>query len=125
MIVLRTPKGWTGPKEVDGLQVRGHLARAPGAAGRPAATTSTWRCWRSGCAPTGPRSCSTTAGRLRPELRRLAPRGERRMGGNPHTNGGLLLRDLALPDFRAYAAKVEPGGTVHEPTRVLGGWSGT
>ncbi len=84
---------------------------------------STWRSSRSGCAATGPRSCSTTSGALVPELAALPPAGERRMGANPHANGGLLLRDLELPDFRDYAVAVKaPGKASSEATRVLGGY---
>ena len=104
MIVLRTPKGWTGPKEVDGHAAEGswrsHQVPLNGLAHE---CPSTWRSSRSGCAATAPRSCSTTSGALVPELAALPPAGERRMGANPHANGGLLLRDLELPDFRDYA----------------------
>ena len=107
MIVLDSPKGWTGPKVVDGLPVEGtfrshqvplsdpaHAPRAPAAARGLAAQLP------------AARSCSTTHGRLRPELAELAPAGTRRMGANPHANGGLLLRELRLPDFRDYAVEV-------------------
>ena len=91
----------------------GHLAGAPGAARRgPAEPGAPGASWRSGCAPTTPRSCSTPTARCVPELAALAPRGDRRMGANPHANGGLLLRDLRLPDFREYAVAVPaPGAT--------------
>ena len=101
---------------------RGHLARPPGAAGRGAhepATTS--RSWRRGCAATGPRSCSTTKGGRSPRSLRSRPTATARMSANPHANGGLLLRDLLMPDFRDYGVEVaEPGATSAEPTRVLG-----
>ena len=111
MIVLRTPKGWTGPKEIDGKKVedywRSHqvpfadMADEPGAphAARGVAARAT-----------GPRSCSTTTAGFIAELRELAPTGNRRMGANPHANGGLLLRDLRLPDFRDYAVDVPSAG---------------
>ena len=84
-------------------------------------TTSTAACSRSGCGATGPRSCSTRTGGSSPELAALPPRGTRRMSANPHANGGELLRDLVLPDFRDYAVDVpEPGTTTSEATRVLG-----
>ena len=124
MIVLRTPKGWTGPKEVDGLPGRGHVALAPGAR-RPASRENPehlqiledWlRSYR-------PEELFDENGRLVAELAELAPRGERRMSANPHANGGVLLRDLELPDFRDYAVAVdEPGTTSSEATRVLGGF---
>ena len=113
MIVLRTPKGWTGPKEVDGAAGGGHLAGPPGAAGRgPRRRRAPGGSWRSGCAPTGRRSCSTTPARPRPESSDWLPRGDLRMGANPHANGGRLPRDLELPDFRDYAVKVD--GPAHD-----------
>jgi xylulose-5-phosphate/fructose-6-phosphate phosphoketolase len=120
MIVLRTPKGWTCPPEIDGLKCEDY--------------------WRSHQVPMGdmdkpghvkvlerwmksyrPRELFDAHGRLRLELAELAPRGERRMSANPHANGGLLLRDLRLPDFRDYAVEVpSPGATDAEATRVQG-----
>jgi xylulose-5-phosphate/fructose-6-phosphate phosphoketolase len=120
MIVLRTPKGWTGPKSVDGKKTEGS--------------------WRSHQVPLGdmkttehiaqleawlrsykPEELFDSEGRLVPELAALAPKGDRRMGANPHANGGLLLKDLRLPDFRDYAVPVEkPGTQTGEATRVLG-----
>ena len=101
MIVLRTPKGWTGPKVVDGKPVEGTwrshqvpLAEVRDQPGPPRASS------RTGCAATGPRSCSTRTATLVPELAALPPKAHRRMSANPHANGGLLLRDLDLPDFR-------------------------
>jgi xylulose-5-phosphate/fructose-6-phosphate phosphoketolase len=121
MIVLRTPKGWTGPKVVDGKQVEGTFRahQVPLAETRTddahRAELEEWmRSYR-------PEELFDDAGRLVPEVRDLAPTGERRMSANPHTNGGLLLRDLAMPDFRAYAAEVtRPGGSMHAPTAELG-----
>jgi xylulose-5-phosphate/fructose-6-phosphate phosphoketolase len=121
MIVLRTPKGWTGPAVVDGLPVEG-----------------TWRSHQVPLADTRnnddhrrqleewmrsyrPEELFDDAGTLIPELRAFAPVGDRRMSANPHANGGLLLRELALPDFRDYAVTVEsPARTSSEATRVLG-----
>ena len=103
---------------------RGDVALTPGAARRARPERrSTCASSRSGCAPTGPRSCSTsTAGRATTSWR-AAPAGERRMGANPHANGGTLLRDLRLPDFRDYAVDVPaPAQTSSEATRVLGGY---
>jgi xylulose-5-phosphate/fructose-6-phosphate phosphoketolase len=123
MIVLRTPKGWTGPKEVDGLPVEGtwRSHQVPLAAVREnddhRRRLEEWmRSYR-------PEELFDDAGRLLPELAALAPEGDRRMSANPHANGGLLLRDLVLPDFRDYAVEVEaPGTTTSEATRVLGGF---
>ena len=122
-IILRTPKGWTGPRIVDGLQVEGtwrsHQVPLAGLADNPEhlAMLEQWmHSYR-------PEELFDDAGRLRPELAALAPEGERRMGSNPHANGGMLLRDLDLPDFRSYAVDVpSPGATTAEPTRVLGGF---
>ena len=104
MIVLRTPKGWTGPKEVDGQPVEGtwRSHQVP-LAGARRATRPPARCSRSGCAPTARRSCSTTTGARADDLLALAPAGPRRMSANPHANGGLLLRPLRaarLPRLR-------------------------
>jgi xylulose-5-phosphate/fructose-6-phosphate phosphoketolase len=122
MIILRTPKGWTGPKEVDGKKTEGS--------------------WRSHQVPFGdlanpehlklleqwmksyrPEELFDDAGRPRPEIAALAPEGNRRMGANPHANGGLLLKDLRLPDFRDYAVALpKPGGAEAEAARVMGGY---
>lgn len=120
MIILRSPKGWTGPKTVDGKQSEGS--------------------WRSHQVPFGdmdkpehlqllaewmasyqPGELFDKKGRLKPEIAALAPVGQRRMGANMHANGGALLRDLRLPDFRDYAVAVPtPGGALAEATRVMG-----
>ncbi len=121
MIVLRSPKGWTGPKVVDGKPAEGtwrsHQVPMAEARQDPAhfAALEAWlRSYR-------PEELFDHEGRLVPELAALPPRGERRMSANPHANGGLLLRDLVLPDFRAYAVPVdEPGTTSAEATRALG-----
>jgi len=121
MIVLRTPKGWTGPKEVDGQPTEGswrsHQVPLAGLADSPEhlAQLEEWlRSYR-------PEELFDEGGVLRPELAALAPEGERRMGANPHANGGVLLRPLELPDFRDYAVEVPtPARTSSEPTRVLG-----
>jgi xylulose-5-phosphate/fructose-6-phosphate phosphoketolase len=121
MIVLASPKGWTGPREVDGLPTEGsfrsHQVPLASLAEKPEhlRELETWmRSYR-------PEELFDDNGRLRQHLADLAPRGERRMGANPHANGGLLLRDLKLPDFRAYAVPVEkPATTFAEATRVLG-----
>jgi xylulose-5-phosphate/fructose-6-phosphate phosphoketolase len=120
MIVLRTPKGWTCPREIDGRLCEGY--------------------WRSHQVPMGdidkpehvavlerwlksyhPEQLFDAAGRLQPELAELAPRGERRMSANPHANGGLLLRELRLPNFRDHAVEVvAPGAVFAEATRLQG-----
>jgi xylulose-5-phosphate/fructose-6-phosphate phosphoketolase len=121
MLVLRTPKGWTGPREVDGKRVEGTFR----AHQVPLAETRTdddhrrqleqWmRSYR-------PEDLFDEDGRLVEELRALAPSGDRRMSATPHSNGGLLLADLHLPDFRDYAVQVErPGSSTDSPTAVLG-----
>ncbi|OIP62088.1 MAG: phosphoketolase [Nitrospirae bacterium CG2_30_53_67] len=121
MIVLRTPKGWTGPKEVDGLKTEGfwrsHQVPLSEMAAKPGHVKllETWmKGYRS-------EELFDENGSLRPELAELAPKGERRMGANPHANGGLLLRDLKLPDFKDYAVEApEPGRVSAEATRVMG-----
>jgi len=121
MIVLRTPKGWTGPKTVDGKQVEGtfraHQVPVTDFQSKPdhLRILEDWmRSYR-------PEELFDKSGRLVPELAALPPRGKRRMSANPHANGGELLKDLRLPDFRAYAVPVEqPGTTTSEATRVLG-----
>ncbi|MBI5201764.1 MAG: phosphoketolase family protein, partial [Elusimicrobia bacterium] len=122
MIVLRTPKGWTGPKVVDGKICEGS--------------------WRSHQVPLGemdkpehvriledwlksykPAELFDKTGRLKPELAELAPKGDKRMGANPHGNGGLLTKDLRMPDYRSYAVQVPgPGASEAEATRVQGGF---
>jgi xylulose-5-phosphate/fructose-6-phosphate phosphoketolase len=121
MIVLRSPKGWTGPAEVDGLPVEGtwrsHQVPMTDVRTNPGhlKVLEDWlRSYR-------PDELFDEAGRIRPEVRSIAPAGERRMSANPHANGGLLLRDLVLPDFRRYAVEVtERGVTTAESTRALG-----
>jgi xylulose-5-phosphate/fructose-6-phosphate phosphoketolase len=121
MIVLRTPKGWTGPKPVDGLPAEGTFRshQVPLAAVRTnpehLAQLEQWlRSYR-------PEELFDERGSLRAELAALAPRGDRRMGANPHANGGVLLRALELPDFRDYGVECPvPGVTMSEATRVLG-----
>jgi xylulose-5-phosphate/fructose-6-phosphate phosphoketolase len=122
MIVLRTPKGWTGPHEVDGVPVEGtfraHQVPLAGLAQRPEHLRELEDWMRS----YRPEELFDEGGALRGELAELAPRGDRRMGANPHANGGLLTRPLELPDFRDYAIEVRPGATTAEATRVLGGF---
>ena len=123
MIVLRSPKGWTGPKEVDGKPVEGtwrsHQVPISNARADDAHRAELERWMRS----YRPDELFDEAGAVRPEIAELAPAGERRMSANPHANGGLLLRDLDLPDFRDYAVPVAaeaPGSATAEATRELG-----
>jgi len=121
MIVMRTPKGWTGPKEVDGKPVEGtwraHQVPVTDFATKPEhlRILEDWmKSYRA-------EELFDEKGKLIPELSKLAPSGDRRMGANPHANGGLLLRDLVMPDFRQYAVSVtKPGTEFEEATRVLG-----
>ncbi|MDD7967900.1 phosphoketolase family protein [Actinomycetospora lemnae] len=123
MLVLRTPKGWTGPREVDGQRVEGTyrahqvpLAGTRDNAEHRAQLEQWMRSYR-------PEELFDDDGRLRPELADLHPGGDRRMSATPHANGGELLRDLRLPDFRDHGVAVDrPGGPVAEATRVMGGW---
>ncbi len=121
MIVLRTPKGWTGPKEIDGKQVEGtwRSHQVPMSEVRTnAANRAILEAWMRSYRP---EELFDENGMLVPELAELPPRSYRRMSANPHANGGLLLRDLALPDFRDYAVDVPaPGASSSEATRVLG-----
>ncbi len=121
MIVLRSPKGWTGPREVDGHKVEGfwrsHQVPLSGMHGNPGHLKQLDEWMRS----YRPQELFDATGRLIPELRALAPKGARRMGANPHANGGLLRKPLRMPDFRSYALKVEkPGQIMAENTRPLG-----
>jgi xylulose-5-phosphate/fructose-6-phosphate phosphoketolase len=121
VLVLVTPKGWTGPKEVDGKKTEGtwrsHQVPLANLATNPehVRQLETWlRSYR-------PEELFDDTGRLRDEVAALAPTGDRRMGANPHANGGVVLKDLRLPDFRQYATEVpKPGVVIAEATRVLG-----
>ena len=121
MIILRSPKGWTGPTSVDGKPVEGsfrahqvpvtHFVEAP-------THIKILEQWMKSYRP---EELFDAQGRLIAELAELAPKGERRMGANPHANGGMLLRDLRMPDFRDYAVKVpKPGEVIAEATRTQG-----
>jgi xylulose-5-phosphate/fructose-6-phosphate phosphoketolase len=121
MIILRTPKGWTGPKIVDGKPVentwRAHQVPIADFTKKPEHLTQLEEWMKS----YKPEELFDESGKLVAELAELAPSGSRRMGANPHANGGLLLRDLAMPDFRDYAVEVSKPGTENaEATRVLG-----
>ena len=120
MIVLDSPKGWTGPRVVDGLQIEGTF-RSHQVPLHPAAHPEHLRLLEDWLKSYRPDELFDGRGRLKPELAALAPTGTRRMGANPHANGGLLLRDLRMPDFRAYAVDVPaPGAQGSGDTHVLG-----
>jgi xylulose-5-phosphate/fructose-6-phosphate phosphoketolase len=121
MIILRSPKGWTGPKEVDGKKTedywRSHQVPFAEMANKPEHVKLLEEWMKS----YKPEELFDPEGKLIPELQQLAPKGQRRMGDNPHANGGILLRNLSMPDFRDYAVEVsQPGTTTAEATRVLG-----
>jgi xylulose-5-phosphate/fructose-6-phosphate phosphoketolase len=123
MIVLVTPKGWTGPKEVDGKRVEGsfrsHQVPLSGLAKDPEHLRALEEWLRS----YRPEELFDDTGRLRPEIAELAPEGDKRMGASPHANGGVLTRPLELPDFRSYAVDVTaPAQVSAESTKVLGTW---
>ncbi|NMM30485.1 MAG: phosphoketolase family protein [Cellulomonas sp.] len=123
MIIFKTPKGWTCPPVIDGKQVeaswRSHqvpLASARDTAEHLDVLQGWLRSYRA-------EELFDATGRLEPDIASLAPAGQLRMSDNPHTNGGLLLKDLRLPDFRDFAVAVPvPGGSISEATRVLGDW---
>ena len=121
MIVLRSPKGWTGPKEVDGKRAedywRSHQVPMAEVRENPEHIKILEQWMKS----YKPEELFEENGRFKPELEEIAPKGQRRMSANPHANGGLLLRGLMLPDFRKYAVEIgKPGGTDAEATRVMG-----
>ncbi|HEX6700253.1 MAG TPA: phosphoketolase family protein [Gaiellaceae bacterium] len=121
MIVLRTPKGWTGPKELDGVPIEGTWRAHQVPIADPRENPEHLRALEEWMRSYRPEELFDEGGRLVREVAELAPRGTRRMSANPHANGGELLRDLVLPDFRAYAVDVpHPGTTTSEATRVLG-----
>ena len=121
IIVLRTPKGWTGPKFVDGLAVEGTFRSHQVPVGDVRANPEHLAVLEAWMRSYRPEELFDEAGCLLPELRALTPSGARRMSANPHANGGLLLEDLAMPDFTDYAVPVERPGTAWvEPTRLLG-----
>ena len=120
-LVFKTPKGWTGPSEVDGIAVednwRSHQVPLAQLAEK-APHLKQLETWMQSYRPS---ELFTEDGKIRPELRELAPSGKRRMGDNPHANGGILLRDLRMPDFRNYAVEVKAhGAATAEATRVQG-----
>jgi xylulose-5-phosphate/fructose-6-phosphate phosphoketolase len=121
MIVLRTPKGWTGPKTVDGQPVEGTFRSHQVPMGEMAEHPEHVKILEEWMKSYKPEELFDRSGKLAPELAALAPQGTRRMGANPHANGGVLLRELRLPDFRDYAVRVPaPGAVEAEATRVQG-----
>jgi xylulose-5-phosphate/fructose-6-phosphate phosphoketolase len=123
MIVLRTPKGWTCPKEIDGRRTEDYWRAHQVPMGEMHENPAHVKILEQWMKSYRPEELFDRDGRFRPELAELAPRGTRRMSANPHTNGGVLLHDLRLPDFRDYALKVPaPGAVTAEATRVMGGF---
>jgi len=112
MIVLKSPKGWTGPKWVDGLQIEGTFRAHQVPLSDPATHPEHLKLLEQWLRSYRPGELFDAQGRLNPELADLAPKGERRMGANPHANGGKLLRDLIMPEFRKYAVDVPSPGSV-------------
>src|SRR5439155_22859808 len=118
MIVLKTPKGWTGPKTIDGKPIEGSFRshQVPFSDMDKPEHIKALESWMRSYEP---EELFDQNGKLKREIAALAPRGERRMGANPHANGGLLLKDLRMPDFRDYAVEVKaPAVTEGEATRV-------
>lgn len=112
MIVLKSPKGWTGPKWVDGVQIEGTFRAHQVPLSDPATHPEHLKLLEEWLRSYRPDELFDAQGRLKPELAELAPTGKRRMGANPHANGGMLLRDLVMPDFRKYAVNVPSPGSV-------------
>ena len=120
MIVLRTPKGWTGPKVVDGKQIEGSFrAHQVPLSMESEEHLELLKQWLKSYHP---EELFDENGRLIPELQELAPKGNARLGANPHANGGMLLKDLRLPDFRQYGIEVDPGKTKAQDMIELGGY---
>jgi xylulose-5-phosphate/fructose-6-phosphate phosphoketolase len=113
MIVLRSPKGWTGPKWVDGLQIEGTFRAHQVPLSDPRLHPEHLQQLEEWLRSYRPEELFNEQGRLKSELAELAPKGDRRMGANPHANGGMLLHDLIMPDFRDYAVKVPSPGAVN------------
>jgi xylulose-5-phosphate/fructose-6-phosphate phosphoketolase len=121
LIVLRTPKGWTGPRQVDGVPVEGTWRSHQVPIAEVRGNREHLRMLEEWLRSYHPEELFDQDGTFRPELAKLAPKGDQRMSANPNANGGALLRDLELPDFRDYAVAVDqPGKTTSEATRVLG-----
>jgi xylulose-5-phosphate/fructose-6-phosphate phosphoketolase len=122
MIILRSPKGWTGPKEVDGKKTEGYWRSHQVPLSEFAQKPAHLKILEDWLKSYRPKELFDENGTFLPELAALAPAGDRRMGANPHANGGLLLKALKLPDFRDYAVAVDaPGRVIAEATRIMGG----
>ena len=120
MIVLRSPKGWTGPKEVDGHKVEGSWRAHQVPVADPATNKKSLKIVEDWMRSYKPEELFDANGTLVPELQELAPSGSRRISANPHANGGLLRKELELPEFRAYAVNLKTPGTLYlSPTDVL------
>ncbi len=123
MIILRSPKGWTGPKFLDGKPVEGTFRAHQVPLDAPRERADELAMLESWMRSYKPEELFDDSGALRPEIKAEAPQGFARMGANPHANGGLLLKDLALPDFTQFAVKVlHPGAAEAEDTRVMGNY---
>src|SRR5262249_42143636 len=121
MIVFNTPKGWTGPKVVDGQKVEGTFRAHQVPLSEPSKNPKHLKQLDQWLRSYRPQELFDSEGRLKSQLAQLAPEGQRRMGANLHANGGLLMRDLRIPDFCDYAVDVpSPGAVDAEDTRVLG-----
>ncbi len=121
MIILRSPKGWTGPKEVDGLIVENYWRSHQVPVANCRENDAHRKILENWMKSYDPEDLFDEKGALKPELRALAPQGERRMGASPHANGGLLRKELHTPDFRQYAVEVtEPGALDAQSTKILG-----
>ena len=121
LIILRSPKGWTGPKQVDGQKVEGFWRAHQVPLDKVRENPEHLRLLEQWMRSYRPQELFGEAGGVVPEIAALAPTGTRRMSANPHANGGLLRRELRLPDFQAYAVEVaNPGGSQAEATRVMG-----
>ena len=121
MTILRTPKGWTGPKVVDGLPVEGTFRAHQVPLSELVTKPKHLKMLEQWMKSYRPAELFDKNGKLFPDLAELAPKGDRRLGANPHANGGILLRDLKMPDFRDYAVAVQkPGTVVAEATRIMG-----
>ena len=121
MIILRSPKGWTGPKEIDGLKLEGFWRAHQVPLGEIVSNPEHLKHLEEWMKSYKPEELFDEKGTLIPELAELAPKGQQRMGDNPHANGGLLLRDLKMPEFEDYAVEVDkPGAVVAEATKVAG-----
>lgn len=121
MIIMRTPKGWTGPKEVDGIKIEGTFRAHQVPLSELKSKPDHLRMLEEWMRGYKPEELFDEEGALKAELKELAPTGMRRMGSNPHANGGAILKDLKLPDYRKYAVEVPTaGGAIAESTKVMG-----